>query len=133
VDYKLFFDDIRIPTDIYPKTKNGDWVIVRTIKEFKDTILTMGLPSFVSFDNDLGDSMEEAKDVVKWLVEEKKYDLRNMDFKIHSANTSDAGPRDFMISLITNWNKFLDRYPEEANKEDGTIIKEVRNILSKEL
>jgi hypothetical protein len=60
VGYKLFFDDLRVPTDIYPKTKNEDWVIARTIKDFKDTILTMGLPSFVSFDNDLGKSLEEA-------------------------------------------------------------------------
>lgn len=116
--YKLFFDDIRVPTDIYPKTKNEDWVIARTISEFKNKIISDGLPSFCSFDNDLGDSMEEAKDVVKWLVKEK-YDLRKMEFNVHSANSADSGPRHFIISMIGNWNKFLDKFPEEARGIQG--------------
>lgn len=113
MEYKLFFDDIRVPTDIYPDSKNEDWVIARTIMQFKNTIASSGLPSFCSFDNDLGDSLEEAKDVVKWLVKEK-YDLRRMNFQVHSANSADSGPRHFMISLIKNWNEFLDKFPEEA-------------------
>jgi hypothetical protein len=131
--YKLFFDDIRVPTDIYPETKNEDWVIARTVKEFKSAIENMGLPDFVSFDNDLGSTMEEAKDVVKWMVNDKKYDLRKMDFKVHSANSADSGPRHFMTSLINNWNKFLDDFPEETKIEEGSIVKSVRDILSKEL
>ena len=131
--YKLFFDDIRVPTDVYPNTNNEDWTIIRTVKDFKETIENLGLPTFVSFDNDLGDTMEEAKDVVKWLVEDMKYDLRKMDFKVHSANSADSGPRHFMTSLINNWNKFLDRYPEEARGSEGKIVKEVRSIISKEL
>jgi hypothetical protein len=114
--YKIFFDDIRIPTDIYPKSNNEDWIIIRTVSDFKEVIKNMGIPNFVSFDNDLGDTMEEAKDVVKWLVEDKKFDLRKMEFKVHSANSSDSGPRQFMTSLINNWNDFLDRFPEEAGK-----------------
>ena len=115
IAYKLFFDDIRVPTDVYPDTKNEDWVIARTIKQFKDAIISAGLPSFCSFDNDLGDTLEEAKDAVKWLVAEK-YDLRKMDFNVHSANSADSGPRHFMTSLINNWRKFLDKFPEEAKK-----------------
>lgn len=112
--YKIFLDDIRVPTDIYPETKNNDWVIARTLSEFKNAVEKDGVPDFASFDNDLGESMEEVKDAVKWMVNEKKYDLRNMDFKIHSANSADGGPRSYMSGLISNWNKFLDEHPEEA-------------------
>jgi hypothetical protein len=129
--YKIFLDDIRVPTDIYPDTDNEDWVIVRTISEFKNAVENMGIPDFASFDNDLGESMEEVKDAVKWMVYDQKYDLRNMSFKVHSANV--GGPRDFIISLISNWNKFLNNLPEEPKKEEGAILKKVRNIIAKEL
>lgn len=106
--YKIFIDDIRIPTDVYPKTDNKEWVIVRTISDFKEIVERLGVPNIASFDNDLGESMEEVKDAVKWMVYDKQYDLRKMEFNVHSANSADSGPRPFMTDLIKNWNKFLD-------------------------
>lgn len=130
MDYKIFLDDIRMPTDIYPKTDNKDWVIVRDVDEFKKTIKEKGIPYFISFDNDLGafkdgTSKPEGKDAAKWMTYEEGMDISNMDFKAHSSNI--AGPREDIAGWINNWKKQL-----KSNKEnDQKIRKEVRQILTK--
>lgn len=108
--YKLFLDDLREPEFIYPKTSNSDWVIVRDADEFKEVIKIKGVPSFISFDNDLGsfengEVKPEGKDAVKWLVYEMEADISEMEFKVHSSNT--AGPREYMIQLLNNWKTEL--------------------------
>lgn len=105
MSYKLFLDDLRMPTDVYPDTDNNSWIIVRTLNDFKNTINKKGIPLYISFDNDLGESMEEGKDAAKWLVFEKEADIRNMDFKVHSANV--GGVREYIKSLLDNWKKHL--------------------------
>lgn len=105
MSYKLFLDDIRVPTDIYPKDNNEDWIIVRNLTDFKNTIIEKGIPEFISFDNDLGDSMEEGKEAAKWLTYDMGFDISEMDFKVHSANV--GGPRKDIESWINNWKKVL--------------------------
>lgn len=105
MSYKLFLDDLRIPTDIYPNTINEDWVIIRNLTDFKQTVETMGVPEYISFDNDLGDSLEEGKDAAKWMVFEKWLDISNMNFIVHSANVS--GVREYVTDLLNNWKKEL--------------------------
>jgi len=112
MSYKLFLDDLRMPTDVYPDTDNNSWIIVRTLTDFKNTIKEKGIPSYISFDNDLGDSMEEGKDAAKWLVFEKEADIRNMDFKVHSANV--GGVREYIKSLLDNWKKHLNSEINES-------------------
>lgn len=105
MSYKLFLDDLRIPTDIYPNTINEDWVIIRNLTDFKQTVETMGVPIYISFDNDLGDSLEEGKDAAKWMVFEKWLDISDMNFIVHSANVS--GVREYVTDLLNNWKKEL--------------------------
>lgn len=105
MSYKLFLDDLRIPTDIYPNTINEDWVIIRNLTDFKQTVETMGVPEYISFDNDLGDSLEECKDAAKWMVFEKWLDISDMNFIVHSANVS--GVREYVTDLLNNWKKEL--------------------------
>lgn len=105
MSYKLFLDDLRIPTDIYPNTINEDWVIIRNLTDFKQTVETMGVPEYISFDNDLGDSLEEGKDAAKWMVFEKWLDISDMNFIVHSANVS--GVREYVTDLLNNWKKEL--------------------------
>jgi len=114
IPYKLFLDDIRVPSFIYPKTKDSDWVVVRDLTEFKNAIETKGIPSFISFDNDLGSSLEEGKDGVKWMVFEKELDISNMDFKVHSSNVS--GVREYIESLLNNWKKELKNRKTQTNE-----------------
>ena len=105
MNYKIFLDDLRIPTDIYPKDKNEDWLIIRNLTDFKSTIETKGVPDYISFDNDLGDTLEEGKDAAKWMVYDKELDISNMEFMVHSANNS--GVREYVRDLLNNWKKEL--------------------------
>lgn len=91
MSYQLFLDDIRTVAMVYPQTAESDFVIVRDHAAFKETILKHGLPSFISFDNDLGldENLELAPDgyaCAKWLVYESELDLRELRFYVHSAN-----------------------------------------------
>lgn len=109
--YKIFLDDLRIPTDIYPETSNYDWLIIRNLTEFKKAIETLGIPYYISFDNDLGDSLEEGKDAAKWMVYEKWLDISDMNFMVHSANNS--GVREFIGGLLNNWKEELKKIMDE--------------------
>ncbi len=54
--YNLFLDDER-----FPPNDGKDWVIVRSVQEAVDYVEVNGLPSFISFDNDLGQGNEEGR------------------------------------------------------------------------
>lgn len=91
MNYKLFLDDVRSIAMVYSNFTEDDFIIVRNFNDFKSTIIEKGLPSFISFDNDLGldESGEIAPDgyaAAKWLVYESGLNLRNLQFKVHSAN-----------------------------------------------
>ena len=96
--YKLYLDDIRNP-------KTSGWTIVRTYDEFVYHIKTYGMPIEMSLDHDLGEDLT-GYDCVKWMVNEKQFDLRDININIHSANP--IGGLN-MQSLILNWNKWLDK------------------------
>jgi hypothetical protein len=113
--YQVFLDDLRMPTDIYPRTQDSDWIIIRNLTDFYQLIATKGIPEFISFDNDLGASLEEGKDAVKWIVFEKELDISNMDFKVHSANS--GGARDYIAGTLNNWKKALQQEKEENGKQ----------------
>src|SRR5688572_18750344 len=88
---KLFLDDIRTVDMIYDKSVESEFDVVRNYSDFVHYIQNMGLPDFISFDNDLGldKTGEIAPDgyaAAKWLVYESGIDLRNLKFKVHSAN-----------------------------------------------
>ena len=88
---KLFLDDLRSVDMIYDKSEIDGFEIVRNYDDFILYIKTNGLPDFISFDNDLGlDTNDEvAPDgyaCAKWLVYESGLDLKNLEFKVHSAN-----------------------------------------------
>lgn len=106
---KLFLDDIRTVEMVYPKSEINKFVIVRTYEAFVDYIQQNGLPSFISFDNDLGldENGEVAKDgyaAAKWLVYESGLDLIDLQYKVHSANPVAA---EQIRGLLENYIKFL--------------------------
>lgn len=107
MEYKIFLDDLRMPTDIYPNTDNSSWHIARNLAEFKELIALYGIPEYISFDNDLGASLEEGKDAAKWMVYEKQLNISLMNFKVHSTNPSYV--REYIESLLNNWKKELNK------------------------
>jgi hypothetical protein len=94
---------------IYDKSIESEFDVVRNYADFVRYIQKNGLPDFISFDNDLGldETGEVAPDgyvAAKWLVYESGIDLRNLKFKVHSANPVASVQ---IAGLLTNYIKFL--------------------------
>ena len=106
---KLFLDDIRTVEMIYDKSSTSEFDVVRSYRDFVAYIERNGAPDFISFDNDLGldDNGEVALDgyaAAKWLVYESGIDIRNLKFKVHSANPVASAQ---IEGLLMNYIKFL--------------------------
>ncbi len=106
---KLFLDDLRSVDMVYDPTCISEFEVVRSYEEFVSYIQKNGLPALISFDNDLG--LNEAGEIgqdgyaaAKWLVYESGLDLRNLKFKVHSANPVAA---EQIRGLLNNYLKFL--------------------------
>lgn len=134
--YKLFLDDKRNPVHCitymrgrlreYSIYLQNEWVIARNYESFKNTIESMGLPEFVSFDHDLADehylgllSSPEAweeyhtdenreytgYDCAKWLVNYCMDHKKPLPpFAIHSMNPV-GGEK--IMSLLKNGEKWI--------------------------
>jgi len=104
--FKLYLDDDMINRG--PKTP-GDWLRVQNYDEFVKIIEHIGIEKFghISFDNDLGENQPEGYDCAKWLVNTKRYDLRNVEINVHSANPKAP---DNIYKLIENWNKMVEKF-----------------------
>lgn len=85
---KMFLDDIRVPQNDYD-------VIARSFEEAVNFVKQNGIPTFISFDHDLGSDsnnnvLKTGYDFAKWLVDmdiENIYKFpENFTFDIHSAN-----------------------------------------------
>jgi len=106
---KLFLDDLRTVEMVYDSNHMSEFHVVRSYDAFVDYIQTNGLPDFISFDNDLG--LDESGNIApdgyaaaKWLVYESGLDLRNLRFRIHSANPVAA---EQIKGLLTNYITYL--------------------------
>ncbi len=94
---------------VYEASEVSNFDVVRNYDDFVSYIKSNGLPDFISFDNDLGlDANEEvAPDgyaCAKWLVYESGLDLKNLEFKVHSANPVAA---EQIKGLLRNYIKYL--------------------------
>ena len=109
---KLFLDDIRTVEMVYPTATPDEYHVVRSFGAFVTYVKQNGLPDFISFDNDLGlDSMgniaPDGYAAAKWLVYESGLDLRNLNFRVHSANPVAA---EQIRGLLNNYLRFLKEY-----------------------
>lgn len=109
MSYKIFLDDIRTVKMVYPQMSDLDFHVVRSYSEFVSEIEKYGLPSFISFDNDLGSDKEgnllnDGYDAAKWLVYESGLNLIDLKFNVHSANP--VASKNIRI-LLKNYIKFL--------------------------
>jgi len=99
--YKLFIDDVRNPQDVkWVQMPLGPWVIVRNYDQFVKHIMEHGLPSFVSFDHDLGPEHyvtgtpkygeykeETGYACARWLVDYcTEYLMHFPEYQVHSMN-----------------------------------------------
>ena len=102
--YKLFLDDERFPPDM-----DGEgyrlWVIVRNYNEFVECLQMYGMPEFISFDHDLGDSLD-GYECAKWLGMRCVDSGTNIpEFYVHSQNPVGANNINFYLASA---QKFID-------------------------
>lgn len=108
MSYHLFVDDERAPEgsiedDSYrsrvglPTVSTSRlgkypvaWVVVRSVTDALTTIHERGVPAFIAFDHDLGDSVPTGYDLAKALIEldlDGVIDMpTDLAFEVHSAN-----------------------------------------------
>ncbi|EOR95426.1 hypothetical protein ADIARSV_1427 [Arcticibacter svalbardensis MN12-7] len=107
--YKLFLDDLRTVNMVYKNLTDADFIIVRSYTDFVAYISENGLPEFISFDNDLGEDesqslLPDGYACAKWLVYDREFDLKDLQFYVHSANPV---AKLQIESLLNNYQKFL--------------------------
>lgn len=98
---KLFIDDERIPA-------TDDWCIVRSSEDAIKWISKNGIPSYISFDHDLGGE-DNSMIIVNWIVEqvldEKLFFPESFDFYVHSQNP--VG-KENIENLLTNLLTYIE-------------------------
>ena len=84
--WNLFLDDERFPPE-----DGREWVICRNRGDVVLTIMARGMPSYISFDHDLGQDEPTGHDIAKlivdWDMNDRYYSLpEDFSFYVHSQN-----------------------------------------------
>lgn len=110
--YRLFIDDVRDPPN-----DGGEWIIARSTHDAKVVIHKHGIPSFISFDHDLGGN-DTSMEFIKWLIDAyicapllndcvRKYKFP--EYTVHSQNPVGAeNIRGLMDAFTRHWNDHAD-------------------------
>lgn len=95
--YKLWLDDIR-------PAPSPDWVICRNREEFEETVRTLGVPSVMDLDHDLGDEDENTTGYacIKWFLDNLPEGNHEFETRCHSSNP--VGWQNIM-SYVISWRK----------------------------
>lgn len=106
MSYQIFLDDLRTIDMVY-KEPYPEFVILRDYESFVSYIKENGLQDFITFDNDLGEDengnlLPDGYACAKWLVYESGLDLKNLKFKVHSANPV---AKEYIYGLLRNYIK----------------------------
>jgi len=94
--WKMFLDDVREVTGIYPNAAPDEYVVCRSVFDAFAEIQMRGMPYFISFDHDLGiipgttivseTGFDFAKSLVAQDLDETINIPKHFSFKVHSAN-----------------------------------------------
>jgi hypothetical protein len=128
MSYYLWLDDCRP----HPKNTTFEWVIAKSLAEFKDIIRSRGLPHYISFDHDLNESHyswdysdnKTGLDAIHWLLE--TYEPKDLPkWSVHTMNTK-RGPIMKDILLQHAEDRYLPSYLDLLGKSKGLEIQCVR-------
>lgn len=110
--YRLFLDDLREPSDIWKGERSENFVVARSFDEAMAVLASQGCPSFISFDNDLGEGQLEGYDLAKQLCELDMNGLihipQHFQFFVHSAN----------CKAWDNISLYINNYLKHRNSDD---------------
>ena len=102
--WNLFLDDLRSPLYV---DQDGVrvWVVARDLREAKRLCERQGMPSFISFDHDLGPD-EDSMMFLKWLAYEFFDEARHRvpGYQVHSANPVGS---ENIVSFMESWKRSL--------------------------
>ena len=118
--WNLFIDDERNPHNVFwadskilSRYHEEDWVICRNHYEVFDRVFELGMPSYISFDHDLGEDNWTGYDIVKELV----------DIDMNTIDTNYMFPKDFDFFVHSqnpigkkNIESYLNRYLSVRDK-----------------
>lgn len=78
--YKMFIDDERFPVD-------DSFIIVRNSSQAIEYVMSHGIPSFISFDHDLGEN-DTSIIFINWLINHilDNEIIPTFEFYVHSQN-----------------------------------------------
>jgi hypothetical protein len=114
--YNLFIDDERDPIDVKWGTPGEqymyltyEWVIARNWHEVLELIVSLGMPSMISFDHDLGDGEKTGYEIAQKLCDMIMDGValpENFDFMVHSKNPVGADNiRSYMKNFLDHNSK----------------------------
>ncbi|AFC21569.1 nudix hydrolase [Cronobacter phage vB_CsaM_GAP32] len=105
--YKMFLDDLRDVNQYYP---NEEFVVCRTYQEAVEYVKQHGIPAFVSFDHDLGDTENENEETgytfAKFLVDYMMDNQIATEFEYHVHSANPVGAMN-IIAYLDNAFKFI--------------------------
>lgn len=94
--YNLFIDDERNPMDVTWGTwqdqamyRDEIWVIARDRFEVLEAVVSLGFPSMISFDHDLGEDQETGYEIAKMLCDMIMDGVQlpeGFQYRVHSKN-----------------------------------------------
>jgi hypothetical protein len=94
--YSLFIDDERDPMDVtwgdwqdQALYRDGEWIIARNWNEVLETIVSLGFPTLISFDHDLGEDQETGYEIAQRLCDMVMDGValpENFKYRVHSKN-----------------------------------------------
>lgn len=112
--WKMFLDDERQIKTIYPNAEDNEYILARSYnKAVLEIMCRRSIPSFISFDHDLGvedngwtiapTGFDLAKILVEWDITRKFYFPEDFKFHVHSANPCGAAN---INGLLNNYLDF---------------------------
>lgn len=108
MSWNLFLDDERDPPN-----DGREWVICRNVAVALAEIINRGMPSYISFDHDLGENEQTGYDFVKILVDDAvdfpdRKDLQfpaDFTFYVHSQNPIGKANIEGLLNNYLNFRK----------------------------
>lgn len=127
-DSKAFLRNKAFYNDLLSKY-DAKFTWVKNIDEFKNFVLTNGVPDFVSFDRDLGTTPITGMDCAKWLVSYcKENGIKFPKYFIHSANVDNG-----QIAINDMLKNSIAENTVKLNKEDlMEMVKSVIGMLTED-
>jgi hypothetical protein len=120
--YSIFLDDERMPERIYPKNtdevmRKYNMVVCRSFEQAVNLIIDKGyFPTYVSFDNDLGQNESgnislEGNNFAQWMIDQdldKNYEIpENFSFFVHSANIIQSKEIEIKLNNYLKFKRFF--------------------------